>query len=334
MKKVSVYGIGNFGYALLKHLDNKNKGNFNLHAYDKNSALVEHLDKERSHLHLHKDQKVSEKIVFEKDIEGLLKHCDVLILAITSSATREVVREIKKYITGKIIIVNTAKALDRDTGKRVSEIIKKELRGKEYEYVLFAGGTIAKDLFAHEPLGVTIACEDTKSLTAIKELFEFDNLFVYPTKDVIGSEYASVFKNVISILAGITHGLGFSYGAETHIISRASAEVEDFVIKKLGGKKKTFEMGSQCWGNDLWMSCTGNTRNRGLGILIGQGVPIDKALSDIKTNNTTVEGVSTVLSLGEIKGIKKCYIINLIFELFIKKVDLKKFKEMIFKNNF
>jgi len=120
------------------------------------------------------------------------------------------------------IIVNTAKAFDLRSGKRLSEIIGEELRNINFDYAFLAGGTITKDLFVHEPLGSNVACKNNKILNDLKIIFESDNLFIYTSTDLAGTEYAAAFKNVISILAGITNGLGFSYGSETHIISNAS----------------------------------------------------------------------------------------------------------------
>lgn len=332
MKKVSIYGIGNFGYALLKHLDKKDSKDFFLEAYDRNKKLVDFLDKNREHAYFHKGQKVSARIAFAKNPAELLANCDILILAVTSNAVKTVLKNIKQYINKKIIIVNTAKALDWDSGQRISEIADEELKGKNYNYALLSGGTIAKDLFDNEPLGASLACANKKILKELNFLFKSGSLFIYPTTDLAGVEYASAFKNVISILAGITNGLGFSYGAETHIISRAAAEVEDLTVKKLGGNKKTFAMGSQCWGNDLWMSCTGNTRNREFGILIGQGVGVKAALKIMKKENKTVEGINTVKILHKIKNINDYYILSLIYKFFAGDLKLIKFKDLLFNN--
>lgn len=332
MKKVSLYGIGNFGYAVLKHLDKKNSSNFVLQAYDRDKELVNFLDKNRQHAHFHKGQKVSTQIIFAKNAAALLRNCDILILTVASNAVKAVLKNIKKHINKEIIIVNTAKALDWDSGQRISEVVTKGLQGKNYNYALLSGGTIAKDLFNHEPLGASIACRDKKILKDLALLFKSDNLFIYPTTDVIGAEYASAFKNVISILAGITKGLGFPYGAETHIISRAAAEVEDLAVKRLGGKKKTFAMGSQCWGNDLWMSCTGDTRNRQFGILIGQGADKETALQKMKKENKTVEGINTIKILHKVEGINNYYILSLIYKLFTGNIELNKFKDSLFNN--
>lgn len=332
MKKVSVYGIGNFGYAILKHLDKKASPDFLLSAYDRNQKAVRSLATNREHLYFHKGKKISERVVLAQNPRELLTNCDILIVAVTAGAIPEILKNIKRYLKPGLIIVNTAKALAGGSGRRISELIAKQLVGKKYTYAVLAGGTIAKDLFDHEPLGVNIACRSPRVLKELVDLFKSPNLFVYPTTDVCGIEYASAFKNVISILAGLTKGLGFSYGAETHIISRAAAEVEDLVVNKLGGQRTTFRLGSQAWGNDLWMSCTGNTRNREFGILVGSGREIKDALTEMSHSNKTVEGINTIKILSAIKQIKHYYILHLIDRLFQGKVTLLEFKELIFNN--
>ncbi|MFA6995077.1 MAG: NAD(P)H-dependent glycerol-3-phosphate dehydrogenase [Patescibacteria group bacterium] len=333
MKKVAIYGIGNFGYAVLKHLDKKNSSDFDLYACDRDRELINFLDKNREHPYFHPGKKISEKVIFVSGVRELLTNCDILIVAVTSSCISQVFKDIKKYLEPQTIILNTSKALDWNSGKRLSTIIQKELSGRVYKYAVLAGGTIAQDLFDHEPLGANIACENRLVLKKLVALFSSANLFIYPTSDVVGTEYASAFKNVISILAGITKGLGFSYGAETHIISRAATEVEDLVVKKLGGKKSTFALGSQCWGNDLWMSCTGNTRNREFGILVGQGKSTKTALARMKSENKTVEGINTIRILNKIRGIKDYYILYLVYRLFAGEIKLEAFKDLIFRNH-
>jgi len=334
-RKISVYGIGNFGYAILKHLDSKDGKDFSLHGYDRNKKLILNLKKNRKHLNHHKSIKISKMIRFEDDIKNLIENCDILILAINSEATREVIQKIKKHINKKIIIVNTAKALDFKTGKRISQIVDEELKNVKYEYALFAGGTIAQELFSHEPLGVDIACKNKVILRKLVQLFQASNLSVYPTTDLVGVEYASAFKNVISILAGIIKGMDFSYGSETHIISRAAYEIEKVVTKDLGGQKKTFKINSQCWGNDLWMSSTGNTRNREFGILLGKGTSVDDAISMMKQNDKTIEGHNTLTALGKIKSARNYPLINFLYEFIIlKSVGLEKLVTLISNHKF
>jgi len=335
IKKVSVYGLGNFGYAILKHLDNKDEKSFTLHGYDRNLQLMNSLKKNRKHRFLHRSVKVSKMIRFESNVKNLVSDCDVLILAVNSEATREVIRKIKPHINQELTIVNTAKALDYQTGKPISKIVKHELKGIKYNYAVLAGGTISNELFEHEPLGADIACENKKLLPALVDLFQGSSLAVYPTTDLIGVEYASALKNLISILAGIVKGLNFSYGSETHIISRMAYEIEKVVTTQLGGKKKTFSMQSQCWGNDLWMSSTGPTRNREFGILLGKGMSIETSLEIMKKKRKTIEGYNTLKALAKINLLKKYPLMNFLYEYIIcKSTGIEKLLTLISKHEF
>jgi len=305
MIKVSVYGIGYFGFALLKHLSQpRKKKEFVLYGYDNNAKLMDSLRTNRTHLIHHRSIKLSPQIKFADSPEALIKDTDVLVLAVTSTAIKEVLHSIMPFINRKLIVVNTAKALENESGMRFSEIIKDSLAGCGYpvSIAMLAGGTIAYDLFKHEPLGIDMASQDEEALVLLKKIFSTDNLRVYTTTDLAGVEYAAAFAKVISILAGTIKGLGFSYGSQTHMISRAAAEVERLVTKKLNGRPDTFTIGRQCWGNDMWMSCTGNTRNRELGILLGEGMKIDEALLIMKQKSKTIEGINTLNVIKSVTG--------------------------------
>ncbi len=324
---VSIFGIGNFGYAVLNHLAEKKQTGLKLTAYDIDKKVVERLTSQRSHPYLHLKNKIDPHVKIVDSVEQLVKNCDILILAVSSNVTREVIESIKPHLDSPIIIVNTAKALDYKTGKRLSQIINTGMSDIKYEYALLAGGTIAEDLFRGEPLGVDIASNDSSILPGLVSLFESANLKAYPTTDLVGTEYAAAFKNVVSIIAGLTKGLGFSYGSETHIISITAQQIADACVKKLGAKQETFFVGRQVWGNDLWMSCTGNTRNREFGINVGKLMSVEKAVENMSASNKTVEGINTLKTLNRIEGIKDIPIISLLYSLIIdRSEDVQTFK--------
>lgn len=334
IKKISIYGLGNFGYAILKHFDNKSNEGISIHAYDRNKKLTNFLKKNLKHPYLHKTVKISHKIIFEDTVEGLLSNCDVLILAVNSDATREVIRKISNFVDENLIIVNTAKALDYKTGKRLSEIIQKGVPNKKFKYALLAGGTIAKDLFNHEPLGADIACENKRTLPILIKTFHADNLTVYPSTDLTGVEYASAFKNIIAIMAGIINGMNFSYGSETHMISRCAYEIQQIILAR-GGKPRTFNMNSQSWSNDLWMSCTGNSRNREFGTLLGKGISVNKAMAMMQRQKKTIEGINTLKGLKTNSKIRNYPLMNFLYRFIIlKSSNLNELKQLIFSQQY
>jgi glycerol-3-phosphate dehydrogenase (NAD(P)+) len=119
-----------------------------------------------------------------------------------------------------------------------------------------------------------------------------EKLRIYANEDIIGVEYAGALKNVVSIAAGISDGLLNPWGTKTLLISRASAEISRLALK-LGAQPHTFSAYGQAWCNDLWMSCTGNTRNRYFGELVGQSLSVKEAIKVMSHERKLVEGYYT-----------------------------------------
>lgn len=324
-----MYGVGAFGYAILQHLDAK-AGDYDLIGYDHANEILSSLKASRSHPYFHPDSSVSERPRFVDSPEELLAQADIVVLAVSSDSTREVAQSIRDHAKPGVIIVNIAKALDKQTGQRLSVVAREVLGDFDHRYALLSGGTIADDLFRHEPLGVDIACEDMAIAEQLRDVLVSSNLSVYPTNDLIGVEYAAALKNVLSILAGIVAGLGFSYGSETHIISRTAHKVGKVCVEELGAQEKTFRIGSQSWGNDMWMSCTGQTRNSYYGKLIGKGVDPREALQQMAAEHKLVEGANTLQVIDAIPGLQNIPLLAMLRSLVIDgSIDVDTIKQKL-----
>ena len=318
-----------FGFALASHLSRRHltDNDVSIVTFDSKKDLVEHLNKYRTHLYHFGHKRLSPNTSFTNDKKELVKDADIVIFAVTSQAIREIMIEIKSYLKDGVIIVNTAKALEIETAKTFTEVVKEELASVSISYTLakLSGGTFASDLVDEAPLGADIACEDPATLKKLIDLFHFITLRVYGNVDLIGIEYAGAFKNIISIFAGIVNGLGLPYGSETHMISRAAKEAKEIAVA-LGSKPHTFSMESQCWGNDLWMSCTGASRNREFGRLIGEGLSPREALEKMKEVHKLVEGYYTVGVIPKLcsKAKVKAPILNEIYKIVYENKNAKR----------
>jgi len=335
--KVTIFGIGSFGFALIKHLSIKlsSDKNVSLFAFARNIKLINNLQTKRSHLYHHKNIKIIKKVRFTHNSKEIFYNTDIIILAVPSNVLLDVLNKNSKFINKPSIILNTAKALDYNSGKCFSELIQQILAIKKNDcpYAVISGGTIASDLFHHEPLGADIACKNQKALKQLKYLFTSENFNIYTTTDVQGVEYAGAFKNVISILAGIIKGLGFSYGSETHFITRASHEIIQLIKKRVTINPYTFSMHSQAWGNDLWLSCTGNTRNRQFGELIGKGYSVKRALALLAKQHKTIEGINTIKSLNNFNLSSKFPILKATQKIIMQNANPKKIIWQLMKSN-
>ena len=317
--KIGVVGTGMFGFALARYLGKKYERDrtVEIMAYDRNKKLIKHLREFRTHLYHFKNKKLPENVELTGSKKELTEGSEIIVMAIPSQAIRETIREMKGHLEDRVIILNTAKALEMGTAKTFSEVISEELENSlRYTLAKLSGGTFAQDIVNDAPLGADIACPDKGVLKKLQTIFHSKTLRIYPNTDLLGVEYAGAFKNAIAILAGIVNGLKLPYGSETHMISRASKEAKEIAVK-LGAKPHTFSMESQCWGNDLWMSCTGKSRNREFGKLIGIGYSPEEALKKMEEDRKLVEGYYTVNSipkLSEETGVK-APILNEIYKI-------------------
>jgi glycerol-3-phosphate dehydrogenase (NAD(P)+) len=305
---VGIYGTGHFGYALVRHLEPKTSAEgdaIELRGYDQDEAVRTALAHRLPHPYDDLPTPLGPRVRIVDGVASLVRGVDVLIIAVNSGATREVCRELLAVTWDRpLIVVNTAKALDAQTGRRLSQVYAEMMPRppRPMTYGVLSGGTIAGELLRQNPLGVTVACADEPALARLAALFSAPNMWVQPSTDVVGVELAGAFKNIVAICAGMVHGMEFSYGSETHLISRMAQEIGEFCVRCLGAHEETFRMGSQCWGSDLWMSCTGPTRNRALGELLGRGLSLTEAHEHMKAQRRTVEGVETLQSLHHLLG--------------------------------
>jgi glycerol-3-phosphate dehydrogenase (NAD(P)+) len=114
-------------------------------------------------------------------------------------------------------------------------------------------------------------------------------------------ELGGALKNVMAVATGIAEGLGLGFNSRAALITRGLAEMTRLGVA-LGASQATFA-GLAGLG-DLVLTCTGAlSRNRALGIEIGEGRTLEQALAG---KDTVAEGVLNTISaraLAEREGV-------------------------------
>ncbi|MFP4037566.1 MAG: NAD(P)H-dependent glycerol-3-phosphate dehydrogenase, partial [Desulfobacteraceae bacterium] len=125
--------------------------------------------------------------------------------------------------------------------------------------------------------------------------FYTETFRVYASGDVIGTELGGALKNVIAIGAGVADGLGFGHNARAALITRGLAEITRLAVA-MGALPLT--LAGLAGMGDLVLTCTGElSRNRTVGLKIGQGMCLEEIQSGM---NMVAEGVRTALSAHEL----------------------------------
>jgi glycerol-3-phosphate dehydrogenase (NAD(P)+) len=302
--KIGVLGLGHFGTAILSYLDQHNDNRFQLMGFDHKQNLCHFLTYYHNHPHCLKNYQFDKNIVFTASYQKLISYNDVVILAVSSNALEIILEEIKPYLKKKIIFVSLIKALNYKTALTPSQIITQKLKGYDFEIAVLVGGSLAHDLVENKILGMNLACQNKETTQKLHNIFHSKNLKIYPSQDMLGLEYASCFKNIISVFAGILKGMNFPYGSITYLISQMAGEIKDICLTQLNCQPETFDISSQCFGNDMWMSATTNSRNSQFGCLIGQGMTPKQALKEMTKEKKIVESLGTLKTMEEITNLK------------------------------
>ncbi len=229
-------------------------------------------------------------------VEEALDQAEVLVLAVPSHALRSVLRKLKPSVFQRMPVVSTIKGLEQETLCPMSQVLCAEW-GSAWQamYTVLSGPSFAEEVAREAPTAVTVAGYDPKVAQQIQELFYAPYFRVYRSADVLGVELAGALKNVMAIAVGICDGLQFGLNARAALITRGLAEMSRLGMR-LGANPLTFS-GLAGLG-DLVLTCTGPlSRNRTVGLRLGQGESLSEILADM---TQVAEGVRTTASVKDL----------------------------------
>lgn len=292
--KVSFIGGGAWGTTLAQVLSDNG---CEVLIRDINEVFVNKINK--NHVHPFFDVTIPTNIKATLDLKEAIDYADIIILSLPTKFMRGVLIEINQILTSPKTFVNVSKGIEPDTSLRVSQIVEQEIN-KEYlkAYVVLSGPSHAEELILRKLTTLVSASKDFEAAKLVQNLFSNDYLRVYTGSDVIGVETGGAIKNAIAIVSGISTGLGLGENARAALIARSIREIIAIVVA-LGGKKET-AYGLSGIGDLIVTASSMNSRNFQAGLKIGQGMPVEEALSSSKQ---TVEGIRTIEAAHEI-GLK------------------------------
>ncbi len=299
VRKVTVLGAGSWGTTLANHLA-KNSVVTTLWLRG-DAALTETIKETRKNEDYLPGVKLSEALSVTNDLPLALKGAEVVVSSVPSHGVREIFTKAAagNMIGPEAIIVNTAKGIEIETGHTMSALFK-ELGFREP--VVLSGPTFAAEVARSLPCAIVAASRNERDAEAVQKLFSSDCFRVYTNKDVTGVEIGGALKNVVAIASGISDGLELGTNARAALITRGLAEITRLGMK-MGSEHDTF-FGLSGLG-DLVLTCTGPlSRNRTVGLKIGEGRSLEEIISSMKMVAEGVRTSKAVLGLSKKLGVE------------------------------
>ncbi len=228
------------------------------------------------------------------DLDEAFAWSDIIVNAVPTQHMRSVLHRASGALREKDLVVTVSKGIELDTLQTPHEILA-ELGVPEERIVVLSGPSFAAEVAAGQPTAVVAAGIDPVRVQSVRTLFSTGSFRVYSSHDTVSAELGGALKNVIAIAVGISDGLGFGRNTRAALITRGLAEITRLGVAR-GGDPLTFA-GLSGMG-DLVLTCTGElSRNRSLGLAIGQGRRLGEILAEM---NEVVEGVVTSRSALEL----------------------------------
>jgi glycerol-3-phosphate dehydrogenase (NAD(P)+) len=202
-----------------------------------------------------------------------------------------VLQKARSHLGASFNLIWASKGLEPGTGKFLHQIVDEELPGHA-DIAAVSGPSFASEVARGLPTAVTVASKNAGYARTVAALFHCLRFRTYTCEDIVGVELGGSVKNVLAIAAGVSDGLGYGANARAALITRGLAEIMRLGAR-LGSQPETM-MGLSGVG-DLVLTCTDDqSRNRRLGLALGRGIPLEKAVADI---GQAVEGLHTAKEL-------------------------------------
>lgn len=288
---VAVLGAGSWGTALAMLIARNGRPTY-LWGHDAaHMAMMAH---ERENVRYLPGIPFPEQLQVRDNLDALLTEVDRFLVVVPSHAFHKLMISMKSGLTEGSILAWATKGLEPGTGRLLGDVVQDEIDGSVARAVV-SGPTFAREVANNLPTALTVAADNEAVAEDVADWLHGERVRVYTSDDLNGVQLGGAIKNVIALAAGISDGLGFGANARAALITRGLAELTRLGVA-LGGKAETF-MGLTGAG-DLVLTCTDDqSRNRRVGIALGQGRPLADILTEL---GQEAEGVATSKELYQL----------------------------------
>lgn len=170
-----------------------------------------------------------------------------------------------------------------------SHVLLNDYLGEQYgvsldRYISITGPCHAEEIALERLSYLTFSCQDLPKAQELARVFRNDYVHTIHSEDSIGTQYASVLKNIYALGAGIAHGLGYGDNFISVYVTRCFEEMCRYLSDLNGEGEQHFRTSwiRSAYLGDLLVTCYSlHSRNRRLGSLLGQGYSLESAVAEI-----------------------------------------------------
>lgn len=287
--RTAVLGAGSWGTALANLLAKKGVDTI-LWSFEPDVA--EGIEGEHRNPRYLNEVALDPRLRATASIEEAVRAASTVVSVSPSHVVRAVMARAAAHLDPDTLVVSASKGIEVDTLKMMDGVLADVLPGGAAHRTAFLSGpSFALEVAMEQPTAVAMAAREPEAAEAAQALFQTDYFRVYTNADVPGVEVGGSLKNVIAIASGVVAGLGLGHNTLAALITRGLSEMTRLGVA-MGADPLT--LAGLAGMGDLILTCTGGlSRNRSVGIALGEGRRLDEVLAGM---TMVAEGVRTTQS--------------------------------------
>jgi glycerol-3-phosphate dehydrogenase (NAD(P)+) len=297
--RVAVMGAGSWGSVFSMILAD---AGCDVSLWARGAAIADDINQTHiNHAYL-PDLTLPTNIVATSNPDQALTGADLVVLAMPAQTLRGNLSAWSLSIPTNAVLVSLIKGVELGTTERMSEVISEVAKVDPDRVAVVSGPNLANEIALREPAATTVACANEDFAIQIQNACTTDYFRPYYTTDVIGVEIAGAVKNVIALANGMAVGLGYGENSQSALMTRGLAEMSRLGVA-LGANPLTFA--GLAGVGDLIATCQSPlSRNRTIGVYLGEGKTIDQAQALTKTTSEGVKSCQSILDLATRHGVE------------------------------
>lgn len=238
-------------------------------------------------------------VTLARDDAEIGRRARLVLLAVPSSAVRDVVRSLGAHVDGRHFVVHGVRGLVGDAMETISDVVRDETPARRLGAL--GGPALASDLLAGRPSVMVCGSQYPEVNRAVQAAFGGPQLRLYTTDDRLGLEWASALVGCLAIAVGYARGAGLGPGLLAAFITRAVEEAARLAAAA-GGHERTL-LGLAGYG-DLLASIEQTERPEVLlGEALAKGKSLPQALGEAKQRVEAVELAARVVAWADERGV-------------------------------
>jgi glycerol-3-phosphate dehydrogenase (NAD(P)+) len=231
-----------------------------------------------------------------------MKDAEQVYLAVPAQSLRANLAEWGSAIPKNAILVSLMKGVEKESGLRMSEVIEQAGNIGADRIVVVSGPNLSLEIAQEQPTASVAASTSKEAARAVATAASNDYFTTFTNKDVIGTEFGGILKNLIAVAIGIVNGVGYGENTKASIMTRGLAEISRFA-RAYGAKKKTM-VGLAGLGDLIATSESPLSRNHKAGEMLGKGYTLREVTKRLSQTAEGLASVAPILKLAEVKGVR------------------------------